>query len=137
MYLFITGDDLRTTIYQRFIDESKSDFEERVEKIEKQRIAFIKSKIAERYDVNSIFETTGEDRHELLLKYLCDMIVFDLIRTNATRKVPADFMLRYTDAKKWFQDIRDGKESPYDLPVLTEASPSLWHGSSRNDNFYL
>lgn len=134
---FLITDDLKTSIYQKFIDESTADYAERIEQFEKQRIAYIKSKLSKRYDVSDIFNQTGSDRDDLIVKYLADMVIYDMVRTNAARKVPENFGDKYDEAVEWLNDLRDGNENPESLPLLSSDSSTLLHGSGRNESFYI
>jgi hypothetical protein len=135
---FLKNEDVTTHIYQKFIDESQSDFETRLEEVEAQNIDLIKSKFAGKYDTDAIFAKTGTDRSKLIIKYLTMLCIYDLITTNAARKVPEQIEINYERAEKWLNAVRDGKETPdLDLLPIDDTALDIVHGSSINDDYYL
>ena len=123
---FLNDDDLKTGMFNSILQDSINDFAAAGENIEKNNIALIKSKIATRYDTDAIFAATGSNRNRNIVKVLTILVLYDLIRRNAARKVPDDFREDWNWAMKWLNDVRDGKESPQDLPVIdTTTGTSL------------
>lgn len=140
-FLFITENDLKTGVYASILTDSINDYAQAAEEIEKNNIALIKSKIATRYDVAAVFAATGNDRNRNIVKVLTILVLYDLIRRNAMRKVPDDFREDWNWSMKWLDGVRDGKESPQDLPLInTEISDSLSSvpfGNNANQDYRL
>lgn len=138
---FLTIEDVKAYIFASLLFESENDNSEALIKIENNKIALIKSKLGNRYDTEAIFSATDEDRHPIIINVLVILVLYDLIRRNAARKVPADFKEDWEWAMKWLNDVRDGKEAPTDLPVLQEddvhnQSIVPW-GNNSNKDLYL
>ena len=138
---FLTIDDIKGYIFSALLLESENDNSEALNIIEDSNIALVSSKLGNRYDTELIFATAGTDRHKLILKVLVILVLYDLIRRNAARKVPVDFKEDWEWAMKWLNDVRDGKEAPTDLPLLQEddihnKSIVPW-GNNSNKDLYL
>lgn len=139
--IFLTIDDLKGYIFASLLFESENDNSEALNTIERNKIALVKSKLGNRYDTDVIFEATGDDRHAVIVNVLVIIVLYDLIRRNAARKVPVDFKEDWDWAMKWLNDVRDGKEAPTDLPLLQdddEHNQSIvpW-GNNSNKDLYL
>lgn len=140
--IYLTDDDLNAHIQLRLKDESQSDFENAQDLIEKQNIDFVKSHMIGRYDTQLVFSTaTGVIKNDTLTKVLTKLVLYDLVRRNAARKVPSD----YREDKEWAEEqlkrINAGKLILENLPKPKDEngnpmSTSMW-GNLTNENFYL
>jgi len=135
--IFLTENDIKTHIYQRFVDESQADFPTRLDNIELENIDMIKSKLTGKYDVDAIFAKTENARDKLIIKCLATFCIYDLILTNAARKIPESFELLYERMNQWINDVRDGKETPELDLIVDETELDIIHGSSINDDYYI
>lgn len=73
-----------------------------------------------RYDVETLFQQTGNARNQLLLMYLIDMAVYHLFaRLETHNGVPEARKERYKAAIAWLLDVADGKSNP-NLPTYPE-----------------
>jgi len=138
---FLAKDDLKVHSFERFIDESSQDFSGAIDSSERQAIALVKSKLASRYDVAAIFAQTGAGRHDLIIRILTFIVIYDIISRNAARKVPEDIKEMWEWAMSTLEAIRDRKESPKGLPPLTDDDgkplrAAIW-GNNSNENYYL
>lgn len=136
-FQFITKDDLETRLFEDYIDESAQEDVEAVQSIEKQAIAYVKSKLRRRYDVSVIFSTDPYAGRDLIVWAISGIVAYRLIRRNAARKVPSDFVNDYNEIKGWLNDVRDENESP-DLPVVAEPeTKEVQWGNSTNEDLYI
>ena len=135
-FQFITKDDLETRVFEQFIDESEQEDIEATEAIEKQAIALVKSKLRKRFDVGIIFSGAPYEGRDLILWAVTGIVTYRLVRRNAARKVPSDFVKEYDEVKEWLNAVRDGKENP-ELPLPEEVEQKLvnW-GNSTNQDLY-
>lgn len=136
-FQFITKDDLETRVFEDYIDESEQEDIEATEAIEKQAIALIKSKLRKRFDLAVIFSDAEYEGRDLIIWALSGIICYRLVKRNAARKVPSDFVKDYEEVKNWLDAVRDGNEDP-GLPELVEPEQKqvLW-GNSKNEDLYL
>ncbi|MEH6406662.1 MAG: phage protein Gp36 family protein [Leeuwenhoekiella sp.] len=136
-FQFISREDLETRVFEDYIDESEQEDIEATQIIEKQAIAYVKSKLRKRYDIDTIFSPAVYEGRDLITWAISGIVAYRLIRRNAARKVPSDFVKDYDEVKEWLNAVRDGNDNP-DLPVLEEVQEKqvLW-GNSKNEDLYL
>jgi len=102
----------------------------------------IKSYIGSRYDVEMIFDEDEPVKNELITRILVKLCLFDIIRRNAARKVPADFKEEYDKAIELLEKIAYGKLPVSGLPVPTDddgnpIESTTISGNNTNENFYI
>jgi len=138
---YLTDIDLQTGSYQIFLDnDPAANMPEIIDSIEAQNIALIRAKLNGRYDTGAIFSATGPDRHWLIVKILVKLVLYDLFRRNAARKIPEDIRQDWEWAMEMLEKIKAGTEVPEGLPELTTddgESPNILFDNRRNDNFYI
>lgn len=151
--IYLEKEDLITSAFQRLIDESTGDTPTEGETIEDVRtrilnevesknIALITSYIGTRFDVLLIFNEDEPIRNELIVTILVKLCLYDIVRRNAARKVPADFKEEYDKAMELLEKIATGKIPVSGLPGLTDgngnpvSSNTLW-GNNSNKDFYI
>lgn len=151
--IYLEKEDLITSSFERFIDESSGDtpaegetvqdVRDRIlEKLEAKNIALIKSYIGTRYDVENIFSEDDPIRNELLINILVKLCLYDVIRRNSARKVPEDYKDEYDKALELLQKIATGRIPVSGLPEAVDdngnplISQSVW-GNNKNDNYYI
>lgn len=137
-FTFITQDDLETRLFEDYIDESEQEDVEAVQAIELQAIAYVKSKLRGRYDVSVIFAADPYAGRDLIVWAISGIVAYRLIRRNAARKVPSDFVNDYNEIKEWLNAVRDEKENP-GLPPKAEdpENPEVQWGNSTNEDLYI
>lgn len=134
--IFLENKDLETQLFEDYIDESVQEDMEALDQIEKQAIAFVKSKLRSRYDVAIIFSTAVYGDKDLIKWAVTGIVVYRMIRRNAARKVPSDFVKDYDDVKEWLKGILEGTENP-DLPKVIEPEfKQVQWGNSTNKDLY-
>lgn len=134
---FLTPKDLESQIFDDFIDDSTEGERDILDVIETNNIALVKSKLRQRFNVTAIFSAVGDNRNGVIIKVLVCLVLYDMIRRNAARKIPSDAKDDYKWALAWLNDVRDGKEKP-DLPLLeTTEFKEVYHGNNTNEDLYL
>ena len=135
---YLKKDNLIALAYERFIDESTGDFQDTIDLIELQNIEIIKGYIGSLYDVELIFHETEPIHHGMIIRILSQLVMYDIIRRNAARKVPEDYKEQYEKAMALLEKIAFGKFEIKDLPKPSteERDHELW-GNISNPNFYI
>ena len=133
---FLTNDDLKTQLFENYIDDSVQDDMVALDNIELQQIAFMKSKLRTRFDVAAIFSTANYEDKPVIKQVLTALVNYFVVKRNAARKIPTDFKDNYNWAKKWLDDVRDGVEGP-DLPLKEVVRKQVLWGNNKNEDFYL
>lgn len=86
-----------------------------VEQIIDESIALMRSYLSSHYDTDSIFSATGDDRHLTVLKYLKDIVIFE-IYDRLTREENEVAGRRYEAAIKWLESLNAGTLADSTLP---------------------
>lgn len=133
--VFLTTDDLKARLQLRFLNEIAADYPNAFTTHESETIDLFKSKLGNRYNTESIFSQTGADRSKLIVKYMSDIVIYELLQNNPTRNVGDTYLLRYKAAIKWINGIRDGKETPSELPLIGNEY-NLYSGNNKNADYY-
>lgn len=135
--IFLTRPDLESQIFDDYIEDNTEGNDEILNSIEKSNIALVKSKLNKRFDVEAIFNASGNDRSDLIVKYLGYLVLYDLVRRNAARKIPSDVKDDYKTAMCWLNDVRNGDETP-DLPLIDNSTfKEVYHGNSTDLSLYI
>ena len=137
--LYLKEKDIESLIVSRFIDESSQEDQQIIDELEMQNIELIKSYLRSRYDVDAIFHAEQPVLHPILIRILSKFVLFDVIRRNAARKIPTDFIEEYDKAMALLEKISTGRMPLVDLPSATNTSTTsemIW-GNNRNTDFYI
>jgi phage gp36-like protein len=138
---YLIKDDLVVVAYERFIDES-SETETILDELEKRAIAYLKTVLGTRYNVTALFDEDEPIRNELIVQILCYVVIYNLFKRNAARKLPSTFKDDYDDAMKLLKDIAtgviklDGVPLPVDENGNTIVSNTIF-GNLKNKDFYI
>lgn len=133
---FLTEDDLKTQLFETYLDDSVQEDMEALYKIEQQQISIMKSKLRSRYDVAVVFSATNYEDKPVIKQVLTSLVNYFVVKRNAPRKTPSDFKDNYNWAMKWLNDVRDGVEGP-DLPLKETVRKQVLWGNSKNEDLYL
>lgn len=140
--IYLSKENLISLSFERFIDESSEDNEQVLDTVELQNIELIKSYIGSRYDVDLIFSPPAPINNEILKRVLVKLVLYDITRRNAARKVPTDYIEEYDKAIELLEKIATGRITLFGVPFPTDEngnptqSNSLW-GNNTNSNFYI
>jgi predicted transcriptional regulator len=138
---YLSKEDLVVIAYERFIDES-SENEEIINELEKRAIAYLKTVLGTRYNVEFLFAEAEPVRNELIVQILSYTVVYNLFKRNAARKLPSTFKDDYDNAMKLLKDVATGVIKLDGVPVPTDGSgnpikSNTMFGNLKNDNFYI
>ncbi len=139
--IYLSENDIHSHIQIRLKDESQSDFTLAINELELQNIELVKSYMVGRYNTTLIFEAYEPIKNAVLVKILSYLVIYDLVRRNAARKVPSDYKEDYKWAIEQLERINSGRLILEGLPKPTDEnggieSTSIW-GNNTNENFYL
>lgn len=112
----LLAEDLTTHLYNEQITAISRDDATLVNKAIKAAIGEAKGYLS-RFDIDTLFAATGEDRDETLLMWLKDIATWHFI-TLANANADMDFReSRYNQGVKWLRDVQSGKIVPYGWPL--------------------
>jgi phage gp36-like protein len=137
--MFITENELYTAIHQQYIDEITREDVVIVPAAIEAALAEMRGYLQNKFDVATIFNTTGYPRHPLLVQFAKDITVYNLIELDKPGIDNEDRRARYKRAIKWLEDVRDEliitelpKISPADIKVQT-----IYYASKpKKDNYF-
>lgn len=86
------------------------------------------------YDINAIFEATGDARNPILLLYIKDITVWHYIQLSNPGVDMELRLTRYDNAIKFLEKIQSGKTNPSlpypaEPPVTAQAQSYIKHGT--------
>lgn len=132
---FLTEDDLKTQLFETYIDDSVQEDLQALDNIELQQIAFMKSKLRGRFDVAVMFSAAQYEDKPIIKQVLTALVNYFVVKRNAARKIPTDFKDNYNWAIKWLDNVRDAIESP-ELPAKEVERKTVQWGNNKNDEYY-
>ena len=138
---YLNLDYLYTHAFERAVAESTNDFAATLENLEAETISLVKTYLSQYYDIDLIFSSTEPIENGVLKKIITKIILYEAVRRNAYRKVPADYKEDYGWAMETLEKLNTGKLTLQDLPPKTNANGStketlLW-GNLSNKNYYI
>lgn len=132
---FLTEDDLKTQLFETYIDDSVQEDLQALDNIELQQIAFMKSKLRGRFDVAVMFSVADYEDKPIIKQVLTSLVNYFVVKRNAPRKIPSDFKDNYNWAIKWLDSVRDAIESP-ELPAKEVERKTVQWGNNKNEDYY-
>lgn len=131
MSSFIEKDDYANCIKDNLLDDLTEIDDDKINKCEEEAIEYMASFLSSRYDVEAIFDSTGDERHSLVLKYAKDITIFYLHSLTDASKVPSFRAKNFEHAKEWLQNVSEMKVNPRNLPALESPDNDyIQHGSN-------
>lgn len=132
---YLQQQDYEAYIQNRFFAESQSDNPLAFETIETQVVAEVADRLSGRYNTAKIFDPEKPIRSELLAKIITKIAIYELIRRNAARKVPQDYVNDWEWAQKMLDKLESGTPK---LPLpTTENGGNLMFGNNTNTDFFI
>lgn len=131
---FIEEHDLHTWIKKEYLRTLTEGNPEVLDRAEKGAIRKMKSKLSKRFDMEAEFSLDGEDRDDLLVEYVCALIIHAVWR-KSPRQTPEDVLEHYDEAREWMQNVMEGNEHPGLTPLPEDMleSNSLRYGHENED----
>lgn len=124
--MFITPDDypalLRNEI-KRLLLEDDIVGTTKLRSAEQMAIAQIRNYLSGRYDVDAIFNKTGDERNSHIIMIVIDCAVYHLYTSVIPDKMSEIRSQRYGDAIEWLKSVTSGKTIA-DLPKITDEDGS-------------
>ncbi|MBQ8703391.1 MAG: DUF1320 family protein [Bacteroidales bacterium] len=115
MNSFLSKEELKTVAAMPTIEKITNGNDFVVEQIIDESIAVMRSYLSRRYNTDAIFSATGNARHLTVLKYLKDIVIFE-IYDRLTREENEVAGRRYEAAIKWLESLNDGSLADDTLP---------------------
>lgn len=102
-------------------------------------ISQIRKHLGGRYDCNTLFSATDEDRDDYIIMITIDLTLYHLWSKKSPKTTPEHRKIRYDDALAWLTSAGSG-ETPTDLPQLPtdeyQGDVRIFSRYKPNDNKY-
>lgn len=118
MSQFITSDELTTHAYDEEIKAIVREDETIALACIDMAIEFAESKLAKAYDTDKIFSAVNEERSTLLMKFIKDIAIWELVGLANPSIDYEDKKFRYQEAVNWLTAVYKGM--PANLPRKME-----------------
>ena len=105
---YLTKNDLKTVAPTNFISALTDADEALLSRIVAERVAFAAQYLAPRYSAKALLTARGRNRHPLLLKYMKDLIMYDLLSRQTRQHMSEAAQARYQEALDWFGEVQQG-----------------------------
>ena len=115
--MFITKEEIKTHLYDYQIDQITDDDDTIVTSAIDTAVAEVKSYLANRYDVATIFAATGENRSALVVEHVKVCTVWHLLLLRNVDAIYERYEKAYEHTITFLKQVADGLLSP-DLPYL-------------------
>lgn len=130
--MFLEIDELKTVRTAPIVELITNSDDDTVNEIINESIDIMKSYLFKYYDTDVIFNAVGEERSKMILKYLKDIVIYEIHKIRATR-FDEVLKLDYDEAIGWLDKVSTGKIDA-DLPLkiiegTDEAKPFMRIGS--------
>lgn len=94
-----------------------------IQDAENYALAEVKSYLSGRFDVAAIFTQTGGSRHQLIVKYVVDLVVYAAQSRLSPQNIPAWCKQNRDAAMQWLKMVANNELNP-DLPKIPGSKPS-------------
>ena len=121
MDTFLNTEELKTAAPQALLNSLSAGQEDLLQQLALENIDRISSYLQGRYDAKAIFSARGDTRSAIILKYLKDLVVHDLLAAQSHGQVGETVRRRHEEAISWLEQIGQGRLSP-DLPRRDQST---------------
>lgn len=120
MSQFVDIKDYDASVHREILDALVRDDETLVEICEDRAIAEMRGYLSKRYDCNSIFSASGEERNLLILMMVIDIAVYHIFCIHNPQKLSQVRKDRYERAVEWMKAVANEEVSIDGAPLLPE-----------------
>lgn len=122
MSTFLVKADYLTRIDPDILERITDEDDDVLDVAELQAIEFMKSFLSARYDVDAVFDATGDDRNPILVMYGVDISLFYLYLRVAPEAIPEARVAAFEIAEKWLSKVQAERVNPTGLPKPDDGS---------------
>ncbi|CAA0144756.1 conserved hypothetical protein [Tenacibaculum maritimum] len=95
---------------------------------EQMAISQVKNYLSGKYDVNTVFAATGENRNSHILMIVIDCTLYHLYTSTVPSKMPETRANRYQDAIDWLKAEKASNQVSADLPKKKNEKGEVLQG---------
>ena len=117
MASFLVKEDYVYSISIEVLDTLTGGNDDIINQISLEAIEEMKSYLNARYDIQSIFSTSGDERNKTILMYCKDIALYHIYSIFTFREMPEIRYTRYKKAIHWLEQVCEQKINPEGLPI--------------------
>jgi len=125
--MFLEQTELKTVGVPEVIEKVINNDSDIVTQIIAESIDIMKGYLSPHFDVEAIFNATGNDRSLVVLKYLKDIVIYE-IYIRKTHDINEVAEKRYNEAMLWLEKVAKGIIQPAGLPLPESDTDSTGDG---------
>ncbi len=129
--MFITADDLKSSIYEYQVEQITEGDEDITLRACNAAIDEVGSYLCSRYDIDTIFATTDDERNDLLVSLTVSVATFRLVELCNIDIIFEQSRQRYDRAVAYLKLLASGDADMPDLPKLETDTDENPHCGSR------
>ena len=114
--MFIEKSDLTTVATDETVALLTAENDAIINQIIVENVALAKSYLDAFFDTETIFNATGEDRSQLLIKVIKDLVIYHIYIRHTRHHENEVALKRYEEAMNWLEMVAKGKINP-NLPA--------------------
>lgn len=129
---FINPTDYDATVHREIVDALTRGDDATLDICEERAISEMKSYLAGRYDIETLFDAREAERHPLVLMMCLDIAVYHIYTVGNPLKLSQMRKDRYDRAVEWMKAIKRGNADINGAPLLAgeERSRDFLHHSN-------
>lgn len=135
--MFIEPSELTTAMYGHVINEIAANDDAVVIQGIEAATQEVKSYLKNRYDVDTIFSQTGDNRNALIVESIKTVAVWWIIRVCSAETIYSQWLERYDRVIDYLKGVANGTNTP-ELPLKADSNGdvvlSMRYGSNRKFN---
>lgn len=114
---FLQKTELNSVGQINLINKLLNSNDEILDTIIAESIALMKSYLSRKYDIDIIFNATGEDRHAIVVKRLKDIVIYEVYE-RLSRESNSVAARRFSEAMVWLEKLNTGELYDNTLPAI-------------------
>ncbi|WP_407483709.1 hypothetical protein [Elizabethkingia anophelis] len=136
MSQYITPEELKTHAYNEQINAIIREDETIALACIDIAIEYAESKLSKDYDTEELFSKRGDARSDLLMQYLKDIAIWELIGLSNPSIDYKDKKYRYERAVSWLDDVYNGMPASFPRKKTNESSSFKMTSNPKRQNYY-
>jgi phage gp36-like protein len=134
---FLQVSDFEEIIKGGYLAEITEDYAAAITQTSATAIEEVASYLSSRYDVEQIFNKTGNDRNKLIVLFCMDIALYHLHARIDPIQIPDIRRERYKNAIETLKMIAAGQINPLGLPTLTQDDGTFMGSAFGSDRSFI
>ena len=136
---FLSKTDLQKSITADMLNAVLDGDDTLIDQMCDEAVGKMKERLNGKFDVDTIFAATGDNRHPVVLAYAKDITIYMMWKITDPLGIPSLRKDAYKEAMEWLNDCMSGKIATT-LPAATESTESggdvLFNSNEARENHF-